>query len=101
MIYSVVCTDLTAYIGWQCDLLEYTWKRAAQPGKLLRLVTCGVGNPLPRHRYATVLRVDRRPELDRGYKPFERLFALEQWLSREQPQGTVLVIDPDVVFRKA
>jgi hypothetical protein len=100
LIYSVVCTDVNAYVGWQCELLEYTWRRAAQPGDLVRVVTCREDVPLPRHRHARVLRVDP-PEATQGYKAIERLFALQQWLERERPDGTVLVIDPDVVFRRA
>ncbi len=104
MIYTVVCTDVNPYVDWQCELLEYTWKRAAQPGALLRLVTCEETVALPRHRHAEVLRVaptagqDARRDL--GYKAFERLFALQHWMETARPEGTVLIIDPDVVFRR-
>lgn len=101
MIYSVICTDVNDSIGWQCDLLEYTWKRAKQPGELLRLVTCPEGVLLPQHRHARVLRIAPQPALTHGYKAFERLFALEHWLRRERPEGTVLILDPDSVFRRA
>jgi hypothetical protein len=101
LIFTVLCTDVCDYIDWQCDLLEYTWNRAGQSGELLRLVTCPAGTRLPRHQHATVVRVEPQPERYRGYKPMERFFALEQWLHRERPQGTVLFLDPDVVFRRA
>jgi hypothetical protein len=101
LIYSVVCTDVNDSIGWQCDLLEYTWKRARQPGELLRLVTSPEGAILPRHRYARVLRIAPQAARTHGYKAFERLFALEDWLQRERPEGTVLILDPDSVFRCA
>ena len=101
MIYSVVCTDLDPSVGWQCELLEYTWKRAGQPGELLRLVTCPPEAALPRHSHARVVRVAPEPERTRTYKAFERLFALEAWLDGERPDGTVLVLDPDCVFRRA
>jgi hypothetical protein len=101
LVYSVVRTDVNDYVNWQCELLEYTWKRAGQAGELVRLVACREDTPLPRHRYASVVRIE--PEQDRchGYKALESLFSLEHWLQREQPHGTVLVIDPDVVFRSA
>jgi hypothetical protein len=101
LIYSVICTDVNDSIGWQCDLLEYTWKRAGQPGELVRLVTCPEGAILPRHYHARVLRAVAQPALTLGYKAFERLFALEHWLRHERPEGTVLILDPDCVFRRA
>jgi hypothetical protein len=101
LIYTVLCTDDNRALDWQCELLEYTWKRAAQPGELLRLVTSPDGAALPRHDHARVLRIEPQPERTGDYKAFERLFALEEWLRREQPEGTVLILDPDCGFRRA
>jgi hypothetical protein len=101
LIHTVVCTDVNHSVDWQCRLLEYTWKRAAQSGELLRLVTCAPDVTLPSHTHARVCRMDPQPEQTMGYKAFERLFALEQWLERERPRGTVLILDPDCVFRRA
>ncbi len=98
MIYTVVCTDLNESVDWQCRLLEYTWKRAGQPGTLLRLVSCPEGADLPRHPHAEVRRVEPATHRTMGYRAFERLFALEQWLRADRPHGTVLVLDPDCVF---
>ena len=98
MIYSVVCTDTSPFVNWQCELLEYSWKRAAQPGQLLRLVTAPADVPLPRHEHAVVTRVPHEPALYHGYKCLERLYAFQHWLRHERPEGTVLIIDPDVVF---
>lgn len=98
MIYTIVCTDASPYINWQCDLLEYSWKRAAQPGQLLRLVTVPEDAPLPSHPHAIVSRVPCEPERYQGYKCLERLCALQHWLQRDRPSGTVLILDPDVVF---
>lgn len=56
---------------------------------------------MPVHRHARVLRVIPEPERSLGYKAFERLLALEHWLKLERPVGTVLVMDPDVVFLRA
>lgn len=98
MIYSVICTDTSPYIHWQCELLEYSWKRAAQPGQLLRLVTAPGDAPLPRHQHAVVTRVPHEPALYRGYKCLERLYAFQHWLQHDRPEGTVVILDPDVVF---
>ncbi len=101
LIYTLVCTNTDPFIHWQCELLEYTWKRAEQPGQLVRLVTAEPDQPLPRHRHAQVLRVPPQPDRDLGYVAFQRLLAMEHWLQQERPEGTVLIIDPDVVFRRA
>ncbi|MDA1316215.1 MAG: hypothetical protein O2968_23090, partial [Acidobacteria bacterium] len=101
MIYSVVCTDVNEYVNWQCELLEYTWKRAGQPGELIRLVTCPEDTKLPVHRYARVIRIAAPSSRTGGYVAFERLFALQNWLKLERPEGSVLIMDPDCVFRQA
>jgi hypothetical protein len=101
MIYTVICTDVSDYINWQCELLEHTWKRAEQPGELIRLITCPSGTTLPQHDHARVIHIAEPSDRTGGYLPFERLFALQDWLQSEQPDGSVLVIDPDCVFRRA
>ena len=101
MIYSVICTDVNDYVDWQSELLEYSWKAAGQPGELLRLVTCPAETALPEQAHTRVLRVEPQPERMLGYLAFERLFAFEEWLRRERPEGTVLILDPDCVFRRA
>lgn len=98
MTYSVVCTDTSPYVGWQCELLEYSWKRAGQPGQLLRLVTAPGDVPIPAHQLAIVSRVPYQPALYYGYKCLERLYAFQHWLQSERPRGTVIVLDPDFVF---
>jgi len=100
VIYSVVCTNVNDYINWQCELLEYTWKRAKQPGSLIRLVNCREDTRLPEHRHARVVRVGSPRKRTRRYIAYERLFALQDWLRREQPEGSVLILDPDCVFRR-
>jgi len=104
LIYSVICTDASDYVRWQCDLLEHTWKAVDQPGELVHLAACAPTRALPRHRYARVVRtrpVDRDPRTGTRYVPINRLFSLQQWLEEERPRGTVLLLDPDCVFRHA
>lgn len=103
MIYSVICTDTSANIHWQSQLLEYSWSKVNQPGVLVRLVSCRDDEELPTHRHARVIRTrptNIHPETGDHYIPYNRLFSFRQWLDEHQPQGTVLILDPDCVFRR-
>jgi len=103
MIYTVVCTDLNDYINWQFELLEYSWSRVNQPGKLIRLVSCDDDVELPVHRHAEVVRTkpsNVHPESGDVYVCYNRLYSLQQWLDEQDIDGTVLIVDADVVFRK-
>ena len=103
MIYSVICTDTSPYVHWQSELLEYSWSRVNQAGELLRLVSCEAEEELPSHRHARVIRTrpsSVHPESGDQYIPYNRLFSFQQWLEEHNPEGTVLILDPDCVFRK-
>ena len=103
MIYTVVCTDLNDYINWQFELLEYSWSRVNQPGKLIRLVSCEDDVALPEHRHAQVYRTkpsNVHPTSGDVYVCYNRLYSLQQWLDEQDIDGTVLIVDADVVFRK-
>jgi hypothetical protein len=100
--YCVACTDTRAYVHWQCELLEYSWKQVAQRGELLRLVSRRESEAVPRHIHARVIstaygNVD--PGTGDEYAPYNRLFSLREWLDSEPEPGTVLILDPDCVFR--
>lgn len=99
-MYSVVCTDVNDFVDWQCELLAYSWARAGQRGELVRLV-CAPEEQEPRPEPNT--RVVRIPqgEPDGGYLALNRLLSLRVWLETERPEGTVLILDPDCVFRAA
>jgi len=101
-IYTLVCTDTTPYANWQCQVLAHTWHAVGQPGELVRLVAAPGGGPLPTHRHARVVRT-RAPNVHPGngdhYVPYNRLFSALEWLHQERPVGTVLLVDPDMVFR--
>jgi prolyl 4-hydroxylase len=102
MIYTVVCTDINDYVNWQFELLEYSWSRIHQPGKLVRLVACEDNEQLPVHKHAEVFRTrptNVHPESGDVYVCYNRLYSLKQWLDEEDIQGTVLIVDADVVFR--
>jgi len=101
-LYSVVCTDTNPYGTWQTEFLEHTWLRSAMPGELVRLVGTPSGEELPRHRTARVVRTsatNSHPRLDSDYTGMNRLHSLNEWLERERPVGTVLILDCDFVFR--
>ena len=103
MISSVICTDTADKVHWQCELLEYSWSKVNQPGKLVRLVACDEDAILPDHRHAEVIRTapsNVHPVTKDEYAPYNRLFSFQEWLDKAKPEGTVLILDPDCVFRK-
>lgn len=101
-IYSVVCTDTSSYAHWQCELLEYSWKQVAQPGELIRLVSCRENDPFPSHRYCKTIPTNytnEHPVTGDRYVPYNRLYSFREWLANKPTSGTVLILDPDCVFR--
>ncbi|MEM7561562.1 MAG: GlcNAc-transferase family protein [Pseudomonadota bacterium] len=104
MIYTVVSTDSNPAINWQCELLEYSWSKSRQPGELIRLVARGPEGRLPTHRHARVVETaftNIDPETGDNYPPYNRLYSMQEWLETENPIGTVLFVDPDMIFRAA
>ena len=101
-IYTVVCTDTAPSVNWQCQVLLHTWRSVGQPGEFVRLVAAPDGGPVPTHVHGRVV-VTRAPNThpDTGdhYPPYNRLFSMLEWLRTEHPVGTVLFVDPDMVFR--
>lgn len=100
--YSVICTDSHPKVHWQCELLEHTWRSVRQRGELLRLVGAEATEDLPRHEWTTVLRTrftNVHPDTGDHYPPYNRLYSFQQWLEEHNPVGTVLILDPDYVFR--
>ena len=103
MFYTVFSTNDSPYMKWQSDLLEYSWKRVGQEGALIRLVATDNPNALPEHRFAhsvaTTLR-DVHPDTGDAYPIYNKPASFLEWLYREKPEGTILFVDPDCVFRK-
>lgn len=102
-IYSVSCTDASEYAQWQCELLEYSWKEAGQVGELIRLVSREEDHPFPHHNYTKVISTrftNNHPDTGDAYIPYNRLFSFHEWLQTGEQNGTVLILDPDCVFRK-
>jgi hypothetical protein len=100
--FTTVCTDTQPYANWQCQVLAHTLQAVGQPGELVRLVAAPQGGPLPTHHHARVVRTrapNVHPRTGDRYVPYNRLFSILEWLQAEQPVGTVLILDPDMVFR--
>ncbi len=102
MFYTVFSTTDSPYMQWQSELLEYSWRKVGQEGNLVRLVaTDDFENP-PQHRYAQTVATSPRtvnPETGDEYVIYNKPASLLEWLHVEQPHGTVLLVDPDCVFR--
>ncbi|MEL6817525.1 MAG: PqqD family protein [Pseudomonadota bacterium] len=104
MFYTVFSTDDRPYMQWQADLLEYTWKRVGQPGQLVRLVATNDPQNLPRQQYARCFATtpwNTHPRTGDNYPIYNKPASLLEWLYAEKPEGTVLFMDPDCVFRRA
>ncbi|MEM6462750.1 MAG: PqqD family protein [Pseudomonadota bacterium] len=104
MFYTVFSTDDRPYMQWQADLLEYSWKRVNQPGQLVRLVATNEPQSLPTQQYARCVATtlwNTHPESGDNYPIYNKPASLLEWLYLYKPEGTVLFIDPDCVFRKA
>ena len=102
MIYTVFSTTDTANMNWQALLLEYSWKEVNQPGELIRLVATGDRSHLPTALHAKIVPTwpwDIHPLTGDRYVIYNKPASLSQWLTTEKPEGTVLFIDPDCVFR--
>jgi hypothetical protein len=100
-LHAVACTDMNPYGDWQFRFQEHTWRRASQPGELVRLVAMTESDAPPAHNEARV--VTTRSMSDRRapdyYPGLERLWSLQEWLATEHPRGSVLILDADMVFR--
>ena len=102
MFYTVFSTTDTPNMQWQSELLEYSWKKAGQQGALVRLVATDHPERLPQHRFARSVATTPRevnPETGDNYVPYNKPASLLEWLYAERPHGTVLLVDPDCVFR--
>ena len=102
MFYTVFSTTDNPYMNWQSELLEYSWKEVGQPGELIRLVATADREHLPSSQYAKVVPTwpwDIHPLTGDQYLIYNKPASLSQWLATDKPEGTVLFIDPDCVFR--
>lgn len=102
MFYTVFSTTDSPYMQWQSELLEYSWRKVGQEGSLVRLVATDDPDSLPQHQYAETVATSPRtvnPGTGDEYVIYNKPASLLEWLHVEQPYGTVLLVDPDCVFR--
>ncbi len=102
MIYTVFSTTDTPYQQWQSELLAYSWKRVGQPGELVRLVAThdpDAVKPLRHGRTVATQPWQVHPLSGDYFPPYNKPASLLEWLYTERPKGTILLIDPDCVFR--
>ncbi|MFN0264529.1 PqqD family protein [Tepidamorphus sp. 3E244] len=103
MFYTVFSTNVSPYMQWQSELLEYSWKRVGQEGALVRLVATDRPDRLPQHKYARSVATklwDVHPGSGDSYPIYNKPASLLEWVYTERPEGTVLLLDPDCVFRR-
>ena len=104
MIYTVFSTTDSPYMQWQSELLEYSWKKVGQPGELIRLVATDTPEALPTHQYARCVATrpwGQHPQTGDDFAPYNKPASLLEWIYRERPYGTLLLLDPDCVFRQS
>jgi hypothetical protein len=102
MFYTVFSTNLSPKMQWQSDLLEFSWKRVGQEGELVRLCATDDPDSLPvqKHAYCVATTLwDIHPETDDAWPIYNKPASLLEWVYRNKPEGTVLLLDPDCVFR--
>ena len=98
MFYTVFSTNDNPRMQWQSELLEYSWKRVGQEGALIRLVATDRPHKLPAHKYASCVATrlwDTHPETGDTYPIYNKPASLLEWVFRDKPEGTVLLLDPD------
>jgi len=104
VIYTVFSTSPNPAMQWQSELLEYSWGQVKQPGELVRLVATWPGDELPRHHLARVVETSSwspHPFTGDWYPEYNKPASLLEWLFTEGVDGTVLLLEPDCVFRSA
>ena len=102
MFYTVFSTNLSSKMQWQSDLLEYSWNRVGQDGVLIRLVATDDPDNLPPQKHAHCVATklwDIHPDTGDAYPVYNKPASLLEWVYRDKPEGTVLLLDPDCVFR--
>jgi hypothetical protein len=102
MIFTVFSAAPDPATEWQAELLEYSWRRVGQPGELIRLAPRRSGQASPRltGRVVETLAWNPHPYTDDTYTGYDTPAAVLEWLFRENPVGTVLLLAPHTVLQR-
>ena len=114
MDYVVYSTSNSDYQSWQCKLLEHSFKKVKQPGKLIRLCSYNTHNSNRVFDTSDIAEIVKTPDyrtrwteytnsVDKDYGIVNKTESLKYWLLNYpglNDTDTVLFIDPDMVFMK-
>ncbi|CAK0783213.1 hypothetical protein CVIRNUC_006412 [Coccomyxa viridis] len=104
-VVSTQCTD-AIYFEWQVFGLAYSFRRAGQPGRLTRLLSCSE-EKLREYRWLGIMPtfvvpdIEYDEEQDDHYTAYNKPFSIATWLKVEKPrEDYIMVIDADSILRK-
>ena len=114
MDYVIYSTSNSDYQSWQGRLLEYSFKRVKQSGKLIKLCSFNTHDPNRSFDTSNISEVIQLPDyrtrwkeytndLDKDYGIANKTESLKYWLSNYpglKDTDNVLFVDPDMVFVK-
>ena len=107
--YVVYSTSNSPYQDWQCELLDYTYHKVKQPGKLIRLCSEDDGHrerPFQEAKYAEVIKMRSwmtNEITDDFWGIANKLNSTKEWLytyPNLNDDDAVLFLDPDMIFIK-
>jgi len=115
MDYVIYSTSNSDYQSWQCRLLEYSFKKVNQPGKLIRLCSYNTHNSNRIFDTSDIAEIIQLPDyrtrwreftndLDKDYGIVNKTESLKYWLANYpelKDTDNVLLVDPDMVFVKS
>ncbi len=101
--YVVYSTSNTPYQAWQCELLNESYRRSGQTGKLICLCSEGENGSLPPMQ-SSIAEVVQLPSYMRNADSGDfwgianKIESLRTWIADESIEGSILFLDPDMVF---
>ena len=105
--YVLYSTSDTPYQRWQCDLLEQTFQWVGQPGRLICLCSASEHDDLPPSRSSAIAEVIPLPSYMRDEASGDlwgianKFNSLRAWVEDPAVDGSVMLLDPDMVFFRA
>lgn len=114
MLYVVYSTSNSDYQSWQCKLLEWSFKKVNQPGKLIRLCSHNTHEPNREFDTSDISEIIKLPDyrtrwtnftknVDKDYGIVNKTESLKYWLKHYpslNDSDNILLVDPDMIFIK-